>query len=76
MRRRKSEPRFVVCLKSDGCDDLEPRKLYRTIADEAASADGYIRVIDESGEDYLYPKDYFLPIELPQAVQKALISAA
>jgi len=41
-----------------------------------AAEDGYIRVIDESGEDYLYPQDCFLPIELPQAVQKALLSVA
>ena len=46
------------------------------LPDEAAAEDGYVRVIDESGEDYLYPQDYFLPIELPQAAQKALLSAA
>ncbi len=76
MKRRKSEPRFVICLKNEGCEDLEPRKVYRMLPDEAAAEDGYIRVIDESGEDYLYPRDYFLPIELPQAAQKALLSAA
>jgi hypothetical protein len=46
------------------------------LPDEAAAADGYIRVIDESGEDYLYPRDYFLPIELPRVAEKALLSAA
>jgi hypothetical protein len=46
------------------------------LPDEAAAADGYIRVIDESGEDYLYPQDYFLPIELPKAAEKALLSTA
>lgn len=76
MKRRKSEPRFVICLKNEGCEDLEPRKVYRVLPDELAAEDGYIRVIDESGEDYLYPQSYFLSIELPQAAQKALLSAA
>ncbi len=76
MKRRKSEPRFVICIRNEDCEDLEPRKVYRILADEAAAEDGYIRVMDESGEDYLYPQDYFVPIELPQAVEKALLSAA
>jgi hypothetical protein len=76
MKRRKAEPKFVICLKNDDCEDLEPRKVYRVLPDEAAGEDGYLRVIDESGEDYLYPQDYFLFIELPQAAQKALLSAA
>ena len=57
-------------------NDLEPPKLYRVRSDEAAAADGCPRVIDESGEDYLYPQDNFLPIELPKAAEKALLSAA
>lgn len=76
MRRRKSEPRFAICLKNGECEDLEPRKVYRVLPDTAAAEDGYLRVIDESGDDYLYPQDYFLVIELPQAAQKALLSAA
>lgn len=76
MKRRKSEAKFVICLRNEECEDLEPRKVYRALPDAVAAEDGYIRVIDESGEDYLYPQDYFLPIELPQAAQKALLSAA
>ncbi|MFL6208456.1 MAG: hypothetical protein ACJ74W_06370 [Pyrinomonadaceae bacterium] len=76
MKRRKSEPRFVICIRSEDCEDLEPRKVYQVLPDETAAEDGYIRVIDESGEDYLYPQDYFVPIELPQAAEKALLSAA
>lgn len=76
MKRRKSEPQFVICLKNGECEDLEPRKVYRVLPDATAAQDGYLRVIDESGEDYLYPKTYFLVIELPQAAQKALLSAA
>jgi len=76
MRRRKSEPRFVICIRNEDCEDLEPRKVYRVLPDEAAAEDGYIRVIDESGEDYLYPQAYFVPIELPRAAEKVLLSAA
>ena len=76
MKHRKAEPRFVICIRNEDCEDLEPRKVYRVLPDEAAAEDGYLRVIDESGEDYLYPTDYFVPIELPQAAEKALLSAA
>lgn len=76
MKRKQPEPRFVLCIRNEGCDDLEPRKVYQVLPDETAAEDGYIRVIDESGEDYLYPKDYFVPIELPQAAEKALLSVA
>ena len=76
MKRRKGETRFVICIRNEGCEDLEPRKLYQVIPDEAAAEDGLIRVIDESGEDYLYPRDLFVPIELPQAAEEALLSAA
>jgi len=75
MKRQKTETRFVLCIRNEDCEDLEPRKIYQVLPDESAD-DGYIRVIDESGEDYLYPQDYFVPIELPQAAQKALLSAA
>ncbi len=76
MTHPKSEPRFVICIRNEDCEDLEPRKVYQILPDKAAAEDGYIRVIDESGEDYLYPKDHFVPIELPQVAEKALLSAA
>ena len=76
MKRREPETQFVLCIRNEACDDLETRKIYRVVPDESAAADGYVRVIDESGEDYLYPQDYFVAIELPQAAQKALLSAA
>jgi len=74
--KAKSAVKFVICIRNDDCEDLEPRKVYQTLPDEVAAGDGYIRVIDESGEDYLYPHNYFLPIELPKAAEKALLSAA
>ena len=62
----------ALCLKNGGCGDLEPRKLYRVLPDKKASAEGYLRVIDESGEDYLYPASYFAIVRIPAAAAKAL----
>lgn len=75
-KSKNTEPRFVVCVKNEGCEDLEVRKIYQLLPDEAAAEDAYIRVIDESGEDYLYPANYFFPIELPREAEKELLSAA
>jgi hypothetical protein len=72
MKSEDSKTKFVVCVKNDDCEDLELRKIYEVLPDEKAAADDYIRVIDESGEDYLYPAIYFYPVELPQAVQETL----
>jgi len=72
MKKRKAVVRFVLCIRNDGCNDLELRKVYQVIADSDAAKEGYIRIIDESGEDYLYPADYFVPIELPTGAAKAL----
>lgn len=75
MKSINTHPRFVVCVRNEECEDLELRKLYQTLPDETAEADDYIRIIDESGEDYLYPASYFVFIELPQAAEEALLSA-
>ena len=66
----------MICIRSGEHEDLEPRKVYQVIPDEAAAEDGLVRVIDESGEDYLYPRDLFVPIDLPQAAEEALLSVA
>jgi hypothetical protein len=64
---------YVVCIdNSDYPASLEQHKIYRTLPDEDAEADGDIRVIDESGEDYLYSAARFVPITLPPAVKKSL----
>ena len=70
MRGDKPQPRFVLCIRSEGSDDLEPRKVYRVLPDRAAARDGYVRVIDESGEDYLYPAKYFVPVRLPVGIAR------
>jgi hypothetical protein len=72
----RNKPRqFVLCIKNDEADDLVPRKIYEVLPDRKASQDGYLRVIDESGEDYLYPESYFVAITLPAAAQEALLVA-
>lgn len=75
MRRKRADRRFVLCVKNDDCDDLERRKVYRVIPDEKAEKDGYVRVIDESGEDYLYPSSYFVRLQLPQEAEQAIAAA-
>jgi hypothetical protein len=65
------ETGFVICVENRGAEDLEVRKVYRALPDKDAAATGYVRVIDESGEDYLYPDDYFVFVELPQKAKRA-----
>ena len=67
-----AEPRFALCVRSDDCEDLDRRKVYRVLADPAADAEGYLRVLDESVDDYLYPATYFILLDLPREAQKAL----
>lgn len=78
MKRHKTVPsHFAVCITNTGYPaSLELHKIYRVIADEDAAEDGDIRVIDESGEDYLYPATWFVEVKLPQSVQKSLLHAA
>jgi hypothetical protein len=63
---------FVLCVNSGGYPaSLEPRKIYQALIDPAAESRGLLRVVDESGEDYLYPSDLFVPIEVPAAAERA-----
>jgi hypothetical protein len=73
---KREEPQFVICVKNRSRPaSLELRKVYRVLPDEAALELGQIRVIDESGEDYLYPQSYFVLVDLPPAVGKAVLRA-
>jgi len=66
--------RFALCTKNtDHPASLERRKVYQVLGDRRASKHGQLRVIDESGEDYLYPEEYFIPIKLPQAAERAVL---
>jgi hypothetical protein len=70
-------PQFAVCIRNDDYSaSLEKRKIYEILPDPEAEKYQQVRVIDESGEDYLYPKDYFVPIELPKDIKRAVIEAA
>jgi len=70
---KKVKSQFVACVKNKNYPAaLELRKLYQVIADETAAKLHQLRVIDESGEEYLYPESYFVPIQLPQAAEKAV----
>jgi hypothetical protein len=74
---KKPEPEFVVCLKNEGYTaSLELHKIYRVLPDPQADKDGDLRIIDESGEDYLYPRDWFVLIEVPEAVEASLLRTA
>ncbi|MDE0299484.1 MAG: hypothetical protein OXN17_12695 [Candidatus Poribacteria bacterium] len=64
--------KFALCIEDIDCDDIEKRKLYQALPDEEASQEGYLRVVDESGEDYLYPESYFIFIQLPIRAQEVL----
>jgi hypothetical protein len=76
MKQHTSKTQFVVCVKNEGYPvSLELRKIYQVISDARAAEQGFFRVIDESGKDYLYPADYFVAIELPQAVEKVFALA-
>ena len=68
---------FVVCIKNNNYKaSLELFKIYRVVSDEQASIEGDLRIIDESGEDYLFPADYFIPIEVPVAVEETILHAS
>jgi hypothetical protein len=68
---------LVVCVDNDGyAASLERRKIYVALRDAGAEKNSLIRIVDESGDDYLYPKAFFHPIDLPQAVRKAVLAAA
>ena len=65
---------FAVCVRNDEHEEsLELRKIYEVLEDVVAAKHNMIRVIDEEGEDYLYPEDWFLPIQLPQNIEEAIL---
>jgi hypothetical protein len=71
-RVQPSSQSFALCVEDGGMEDLEARKLYQVLPDREAAREGYIRVVDESGEDYIYPSDLFVPVRLPAAVVRRL----
>jgi hypothetical protein len=72
MRVQQSAGSFALCVEDGGMEDLEARKVYQVLPDRGANREGYVRVIDESGEDYIYPSDLFVPVKLPADVARRL----
>ena len=72
MIEKNNKPGYVLCVDNKDCEDLEKRKIYQVLPDEDSKQEGYLRIIDESGEDYLYPESYFILIQLPHKAQEAL----
>jgi hypothetical protein len=76
MAQNEEKKEFVVCVKNEGYEvSLELRKIYEVVLDAQAAEHRLVRVVDESGEDYLYPEAYFLPIDLPQHLEEAIALA-
>ncbi len=77
MEGKKRDIRFAVCVNNDGYPaSLELHKIYRVLPDKDAEADGDLRVVDESSEDYLYSSERFVVVDLPQAVEESLLQRA
>lgn len=68
-------PRFALCV-TDLEPDLQIRRIYQVLPDRSAAKSEYVRIVDDSGEDYLYPASYFVPIALPQTARRALSAAS
>ncbi len=76
MAKSKSTRQYLLCVRNDAYPaSLELRKIYEALPDPAAAAKNFVRVIDESGEDYLYPADYFVAIDVPQAALGIFVEA-
>ena len=77
MKTGNTQPQFAVCIDNEDYPaSLELRKIYRVLPDKKGAKHGLIRVVDESGEDYLYPERFFVPIKLPQALLEVFVPAA
>lgn len=74
---KNSESPYVVCIDNSGYPaSLESRKIYQRLPDSSAEEDGFVRVVDESGEDYLYPARFFVPIAVPEALERVFADAS
>ncbi len=72
-----SDPKYVICVKNkDYRASLIVRKIYRVILDRAARANGLLRVVDESGEDYLFPEDFFVSVSVSKQAKKIIAKAS
>lgn len=74
MNKTTSNQYVAICVANKDAPDLERRKIYQVLPDQDAKAEGYVRVVDESGEDYLYPATYFILVQLPEEARAALLT--
>jgi len=72
MKHQKKQ--FAICVRNEGAEDLKIRKVYQILPDARAAKDKHVGVIDESGEDYLYPADFFVQLTLPLGVERDLFA--
>jgi len=70
MRRKYRQ--YALCVQAEEDEDLQVRKLYEVLPDELAAQRGHLRVVDDSGEDYLYPAGSFVLLDLPEEAERAL----
>jgi hypothetical protein len=71
-----SSLQFAICIKTDDVDLLTPRRIYQVLPDDSAAQSHYVRVIDNEGEDYLYPAAYFIFVEFSHEVEQALLQVS
>lgn len=74
--RVKPKRQFAICIHAEEPDLLTRRRIYEILPDESAAKSQYIRVIDDEGEDYLYPASYFVLVDFPPAVEQAVLQAS
>ena len=74
--RPQVKTKFAICIRSDDPDLLTPRRVYEVLPDESAARSKYIRVVDNEGEDYVYPANYFIFVDFSPAVRQALRQAS
>jgi len=72
----KSGSEFAICVFADENALLTPRKLYQVLPDDSAARSDYVRVVDDEGEDYVYPKKYFVFVTIPEDVERAILHVA
>ena len=72
MTLKHPQPRYALCVQNTDCEDLEKRKIYQVLPDNAAAKEGYLKIVDDAGESYLYPASYFILLRLPTKARLAL----
>jgi len=76
MAKPSNKRRFLLCVRNKGCEDLEIRKLYEQLPDRRGVEEGLVRVVDESGDAYLYPATNFVAVELSREAKRALVAGS